>query len=444
MATPHGRPDKKTCQCHGERILESYQNRIVNGLLKAHAAIEPDEALDKLSREFEIVADHRRATEDDLWPAIWALAAVLERQFSGDIHIRAGLKHALRQPARLSSRCHFGTAARSRNAITIYLGRHPFSQHLNLYGDTRGATVTYDSTLESLERANPVGCFALAGYLGFAALALAAEIPAYRKEFAAPQVSLPSESQELPKLPERGLDFIGLGHLGQAYIALLFFLTPEISQCPRIHLLDKDPFEDGNWSTHILIETQHEWIGIPKAEYLKRRAQTWGWDAASEVKEITWGWHRSERQSELAVMGLDKFDVRRMAIAGGYSWLFDAGLGDSFLRPRISWHSIPADNVLARGLFPDDDAPRPRRQQTTTPFIDLLRDTPGGCGLLTYEAIQASAPSLGLVASAFLWSEILNFLAGRKEQIQGSATIWSPMIPPLRTRRSLQLVTRQI
>ncbi|MGO8735023.1 MAG: hypothetical protein ACLQVM_19775 [Terriglobia bacterium] len=346
--------------------MESYENRIVNGLLKAQAVSEPEEALDTLSRDIEIVADARRATEEDLWPAIWALAAVLERQFSGDIHIRAGLKHPLRQPAQLSPKCHFGSAARSRKGINIYLGCPGSSRRLTLCGDTRGATVTYGSILDSSDRATPLGCFALAGYLAFAALALAAEIPAYREEFAIPHMSLPSQSIELPNLPECGLDFIGLGHLGQAYIALLFFLAPEISRRPRIHLLDKDFFEDGNWSTQILIETQREWLGIAKAEYLRRRALGWGWDAESEVKEITWGWHRSERHSELALMGLDEFDVRRMVIAGGYSWLFDAGLGDSFLRPRISWHSIPANNALGQALFPDNDASVSMRRQPTS------------------------------------------------------------------------------
>ncbi|MBI3477353.1 MAG: hypothetical protein HY010_16595 [Acidobacteria bacterium] len=412
--------------------METYENRIVNGLLKAEAVDDPDRAAGLLLRDIEIVADPRRATDDDLWPAIWALASVLERQFSGNIYITAGLTSPLRQPAQLSSRCRFVRHTPLQNAITIHLGCLPSSPDLTLCGDARRATVHYGSVIESSERATPLSCFALAGYLGFAALALAAGIPIYREEFAVPQISLPFQCFELPRLPKGGLQFIGLGHLGQAYIALLFFLAPVIPQVPRIQLVDKDFFESPNWSTQILIETQSQWIGCAKADYLRERAQTWGWEAESERTEITWGWHRSERHSEFAVMGLDKFDVRRMAIAGGYSWVFDAGLGDSFLHPRVSWHSIPANNSLARRLFPSTDPGGMPRPQTTTPFIDRLRATPGACGLLIYEGIQASAPSLGMVASAFVWSEILRFLSGEKQQIQGSATIWSPILPPLR------------
>lgn len=411
--------------------MECYENRVVNGLLKAGTADEPETASQLLSHDVEIIADFNRATESDLWPAIWALAAVLERQFSGKIHIRVGLTHPLQQPAQLTSRCQFGTEARSEDAIRIYLGCPALSSDQTLYGDARGGEVSYGSVLSSSEPATPLDCFALAGYLGFGALALAAGIPGYREEFAVPRISLQFRAREFPSLPEGGLEFIGLGHLGQAYLALLFFLASAAQQVPRVHLLDKDRFESPNWSTQILIEPDKEWIGIAKAEYLKQRAQAWGWDVESEVTEINWDWHRPEGHSELAVMGVDRFDVRRTAIAAGYSWIFDAGLGESFLRPRVSWHSIPGDKSLAKVVFPESEASLPTRERGT-PFLDRLRDTEGGCGLLIYEQVQASAPCLGLVASAFLWSEISRFLDGSKEQIQASATIWSPIIPPLR------------
>jgi hypothetical protein len=412
--------------------LEIYENRVVNGLLKAGTVDEPETASQLLSRDIEIIANPDRAAEGDLWPAVWALAAVLERQFSGQIDIRAGLSGPLRQPAQLSSRCQFGTAARSPNAIRIYLGCPALSPYLALHGDARGGEISYGSLLSSSERATAVDCFALAGYLGFGALALAAGIPAYREEFAVPRITLQRGAREFGSLPEDGLQFIGLGHLGQAYLALLFFLASDGQDLPRIQLLDKDRFESPNWSTQILIEPDKEWIGIAKAEYLRHRAESWGWDAKSEVTEINWDWHRPEGHSKFAVMGVDRFDVRRMAISAGYSWIFDAGLGDSFLRPRISWHSIPGDKALAKVVFPELNAAPPTRESATS-FIDKLRNTEGGCGFLIYEQVQASAPCLGLVASAFLWSEISCFLNGSRDQIQASATIWSPILPPMRT-----------
>ena len=58
---------------------------------------------------------------------------------------------------------------------------------------------------------------------------------------------------------------------------------------------------------------------MSKADYLERRLRAWGWDAHGEVQEINWGWQRTGSDSEVVIMGLDRFEVRRMTRAGGYS-----------------------------------------------------------------------------------------------------------------------------
>lgn len=414
--------------------MEAYEHRVINGLLKAGAAKDPGHASNILAQDVEIVVAPDRATEDDLWPAIWGLAAVLERQFSGQVLINAGLGGPLRQPARLGSRCHFVTSARPQSAAPIYLGLTPPASQTALSADARGGAISYGSLLHSSDRATPISCFAIAGYLGFAALATAAGIPPYREEYTTSQVSFSSRPFDVSRFPEQGMDFVGLGHLGQAYLALLFFITAGTRCRPRTLLIDKGAFEDPNSTTQILIEEQSHWLGENKAEYLKQRACELGWNAHSEVSEITWDWHRINSDAKFAILGLDRFDPRRMAISGGYSWVFDAGLGASFLSPRMSWHSIQASNSLARRLFPDDDSTaRPKSENPSSSFIKDLANTPGCCGLLTYEGVQASAPSMGLLAAAFLWSEIGLRLSGVEQQIRGLATIWSPILPHLRT-----------
>lgn len=410
--------------------MELYENRIINGLLKSNAVDVPEEATQLLARDVAIIVPPNRATEDDLWPAVWCLAAALERQFSGTIHLAAGLSHPLPQPAKLTSRCSFGTEA-GPNAIRIYLGSLPLSATEScLFGDARGGAISYGSLTDSSAPANPLSCFALSGYLAFAAMAVATEIPSYRQEFTVSALSLPFQSEGLRGLEEIGLNFVGLGHLGQAYIALLFFLARAYRAVPKVCLVDKGSFELPNWSTQTLIEFNSKWMGVPKVDYLCQRLESWGWQVKPSIAEINWGWRPSG--SGVGILGLDKFEVRRMAIAGGYSWIFDAGLGDSFLAPRISWHSIAADNALARQLFPDDNARR-TAGETATSFLADLRNTPGGCGLLIYEQTQASAPCMGLVASAFLWSEMSRHFSDEQEQVQGTATLWSPILPPLRS-----------
>lgn len=404
--------------------MELYEDRIINGLLKANTIAVPEEATELLARDIVIVTPPERATEDDLWPAIWCLAAALERQFTGTISVMAGLAHPLSQPAKLTSRVSFGTAG-APNAIRIHLGAPQESNDDSLCGDARGNVISHGSLIGSPAPATAVACFALSGYLACAALALAVGIPPYRQDFAIKHLEFQSfQGLEIPRL-----NFVGLGHLGQAYLALLFFLARRHRWVPEVCLIDKGCFELPNWSTQILVELNSKWIGIDKAEYLQQRLQSWGWHVESSVTEINWGWRPSH--PGVGILGLDKFEVRRIAIAAGHSWIFDAGLGDSFLAPRISWHSIPADNALARRLFPDDDAPRIARD-ATTPFLTKLQDTPGGCGFLIYEQTQASAPCMGLVAAAFLWSEVAKHFRGSQERVQGTATLWSPIVPPLR------------
>lgn len=405
--------------------MELYEDRIINGLLKANTIDVPEEAAELLARDILIVAPPDRATEDDLWPAIWSLAAVLERQFTGNIDIMAGLSHPLSQPAKLTSRVSFGTTG-APNPIRIDLGAPQQSNDNSLCGDARGDVISHGSLIDSPAPASAVACFALSGYLACAALALAVGIAPYRDEFAIPRL----EFQSFEGLETPPLNFVGLGHLGQAYLALLFFLARRQRSVPEVYLVDKGCFELPNWSTQILIELNRKWIGIDKAEYLQQRLESWGWQAESSVTEINWGWRSSH--PGVGILGLDTFEVRRMAIGAGYSWIFDAGLGDSFVAPRISWHSIPADNALAKRLFPDDDANRIARD-ATTPFLTKLQNTFGGCGFLIYEQTQASAPCMGLVAAAFLWSEVARHFRGSQERVQGTATLWSPILPPLRS-----------
>lgn len=405
--------------------MELYEDRIINGLLKANTIDVPEQATQLLARDVVIIAPPNRATEDDLWPAIWCLAAVLERQFNGTISIIAGLSHPLSQPASLTPRVSFGTDA-GPSAIRIHLGTPQPLVAGSLYGDARGDTISYGLRLDSSRPATAVACFALSGYLACAALALAVGIPPYRQEFTIRRLDF-GEPETLETMQ---LNFVGLGHLGQAYLALLFFLGRKLRAVPRVSLVDNGRFELPNWTTQILVELNGKWTGTHKAEYLAQRLESWGWRAEPSVSEISWGWRPSH--SGIGIFGLDKFEVRRMAIAGGYSWIFDAGLGDSFLAPRISWHSIPADNALARRLFPDDNTTR-TTATATTPFLTDLQNTLGGCGFLIYQQTQASAPCMGLVAAAFLWSEVARHFSGIREPVQGTATLWSPILPPLRS-----------
>jgi len=410
-----------------ESSVPLHENRIINGVLKTGVMVEPQVVKAALARDVAIIVSPERANSSDLWPCIWALAAVLERQFTGTVSIDCGLEQALPAPTPLGARCAFGTAPKT--ARRIFIGAEAPNETDTLWGDVRGNCLGCDRLVASADPAHPVSCFALAGYLGFAALARAVGIPPYRESFRTDYLHLPL-AFAIPPGP-LNLSVIGLGHLGQAYLALLYFVFQNIA--PTVVLIDRDSFEPPNRATQILLEDPFCWNGVPKHEYLERLVQQWGWHVRGRGTTLEWGWRRPTGDPTLTLLGLDDLDVRRMAIAAGYEWIIDAGLGASFLQPRISWHALPPDSSLARSLFTARHQAQQRLDALEgTPLKQELSKTPGECGWLTFQSITAAAPSMGLAGAAFAITELLNSLAGHRAPVSGRACLWSTMLPTYR------------
>jgi hypothetical protein len=410
-----------------ESSIPLHENRIINGVLKTGVMAEPQVVKVALASDFAIIAPPERANSSDLWPCIWALAAVLERQFTGMVSIDCGLEQSLPAPTPLGARCAFGRAPKS--ARRIFIGAEAPNEIDTLWGDVRGNCLGYERLVASGDPAHPVSCFALAGYLGFAALARAVRIPPYREAYRTDNLEVPLTSAIPPGA--LSLSMVGLGHLGQAYLALLHFTCRNIA--PTIVLTDKDSFEPPNRATQILLEDHFRWNGVSKHEYLEHLVQQWGWQVQGRRSTLEWGWKRPIGDPTIALLGLDNLDVRRIAIAAGYEWIIDAGLGASFLQPRVSWHALPRDNTLARSLFAEGPhAQQPLDVLEGTALKQELSETPGQCGWLTFQSITAAAPSMGLVGAAFAVTEILNSLSGHRALVSGRACLWSTMLPTCR------------
>jgi hypothetical protein len=406
-----------------------HENRVINGILKTGVIVDPQLVGAALANDFAIVAPANRAGVADLWPCIWALAAVLERQFTGTISIDCGLEVSRPAPLALGPRCIFRKAPTS--AHRIILGAAPAHGLPALWGDARGTVLGYERLIQTCDPAHPVTCFALAGYLGFAALARAIGIPAYREAYRTNILKLPLISPVA--VGSFAVSMIGLGQLGQAYLALLYFLVQREKGRPTVVLVDKDSFELPNRHTQILLEENSDWNGVPKHDYLERLVRGWGWQVRGKEATLDWGWHRPTGDPGLLILGLDDLEIRRVAIAAGYEWIIDAGLGASFLEPRLSWHALPPNNTLARSLFA-----RPRRSTSLefldgTPLHRRLAGTPGQCGWLTFQNITAAAPSMGLAGAAFAITELLNSLSGEGVAVSGRACLWSTVLPIDRT-----------
>jgi len=400
--------------------MELQEDRIINGLLKADIGfLAPEAVRERLSQDVVISVDPKRAVSDDLWPCIWLLAAALERQFTGAILIDAGLASPLPAPIPLSSRCRYVSGANA--GIRICVGTLAAGgSESTICGDTRGNAISFGSLVHSAVKASPITCCALAGYLGFAALAQAVGIPPFHQSWSRRQLQMPFEGAAASLPPNFAV--LGTEQLGQAFLALSFFLN---RTGPCVHLVDKDEFESANGRTQILLgENVSAWDGKPKAEYLRDICRGWGWSVSFERTEIEWGWKQPNSGQWLGFVGFDNMDARRVAAEGGFDWLFECGVGSNFCAPRVSWHSLPPDRQMAKRIFESAE----KRSQASR-FAQTLQRMPGDCGVVRFENIQATAPSLGLTAAAYAIAEAVNYLKGETRPYAGSAYLWSPLLP---------------
>jgi hypothetical protein len=240
---------------------------------------------------------------------------------------------------------------------------------------------------------------------------------------AKPRLDLPfSQSADL-KLGE--LAILGLGQVGQAFLSILFFTAGE--ERSHLHLLDRDVFEDENYFTQILLsEDAMSWVGENKSEHIAKVCGPWGFAITHEKTELAWGWKNTFQNNAIGFLGFDNMDARRIGVEGGFRWLVECGVGTHFCRPRLSWHSLPPNREIAKRFFTEDGQ---TEAQVESDFARSLAKTSGGCGKVIFESIQASAPSLGIVAAAYAMMELSNTVRLGGEVITGGAYAWSPLLP---------------
>lgn len=414
-------------------MMELYESRVLNGVLKAYGGrYSPEQMADRLACDILITTPQARATENDLWPCIWSLAAALVRQFSGRIYVRAGLQRPLSQPVSLGPRVEFVSSC-PPCAIEIAVGTTPISDaRVIIQGNISGLSIMrqgIETTTTHL--ASPEGCFALAGYLAFEALAKAAEIPPFQLDLCKQDLLLPrSSAWDSNMLRASHLEILGLGHLGNAYLALMFFICRNQNIWPSISVVDKDRLGPENWATHVLVGEQDESCGEFKADVLAKLVNGWGCEALPKSAEVTWDWKAPQTSETFGILGFDNFDARRMACNAGYDWIVESGLSTSFTEPLLTWHSFDGKSPAAKDIFPRDKMDQDESQLTDTPFIRELKSRDAGCGFLRYAGIDASAPSMGLVAAAYGWSELINNAhAPQRTAYRGIARLWSPFLP---------------
>lgn len=403
---------------------ELHNDRIINGLLKAEIGLaDPVDIQTRLAQDVLLVVGSGRSASHDLWPCIWFLASVLEREFNGHVFIKCDLAGPLASPAPLSGRCQFVSTGFIFSGLTVALGADvPIASAV--WGDARGNTISHACTIDGDQPASPLACCALAGYLGFAALASATGIPEFHENWRMPSLTLQTALCS-PLLPKE-FAVLGTGQIGQAFLCLAFFMYR--NDKPLVHLVDRDNSESPNYRSQLLLsEPSERWEGRPKVDVIAGLCERWSWTVTREKTDISWGWRNPLGQEAIAFLGFDNMESRRVGVEAGFGRLIECGVGTDFLRPHVSWHSLPPDRELAMQFF--RERPRVTREAADSEFLTTLNETPGQCGRVTFENIDASAPCLGALGAAFAWAELINLCAGDNSAISGGAYAWSPLQP---------------
>jgi len=402
---------------------ELHNDRIINGLLKADIGLaDPVEIQTRLAQDVLLVVRAGRSASHDLWPCIWFLASILEREFIGNVFIKCDLTGPLPSPAPLSKRCEFVSNAFKFSGLTVALGADTPSSAI--WGDAKGNTISHGCSLDGDQPASPLACCALAGYLGFETLASAARIPGFHENWRTPNLTLRTVPAS-PILPKE-LAVLGTGQIGQAFLCLAFFMYR--NDKPLLHLVDRDDCESPNYRSQLLLsESSESWEGRTKVDVIAEVCERWSWKVTREKTDISWGWRNPMGEDAIAFLGFDNMESRRIGVEAGFGRLVECGVGTDFLQPRVSWHSLPPDRERAKQFF--NERSRVPREAAKSDFLTKLNETPGQCGRVTFENIDASAPCLGALGTAFAWAELMNFCDGDKSSISGGAYAWSPFQP---------------
>lgn len=218
----------------------------------------------------------------------------------------------------------------------------------------------------------------------------------------------PGSEAELRFLPSR-LWFIGLGHLGQAYLWGLGLLPYARPAGLSLVLQDVDVVTPSTESTSILANA--ELVGQKKTRAMADWAERRGFATAIHERLFAADFDRQAEEPSVALCGLDNALGRSALDQVGFDFVVEAGLGRGQRDFRtIRLHTLPAPKPAAEIWKIEDngeDAVKQPGYQKMLNDGDLDR-----CGIALLAGKAVGAPFVGGVAACLALSEILRLLHG--------------------------------
>lgn len=205
---------------------------------------------------------------------------------------------------------------------------------------------------------------------------------------------------------------VGLGHLGQATAWCLTFLPYRAGELDVV-LQDTETLVQANISTGVLTgSTDLERL---KTRVIAERLEATGARTRLVERRLDANQRRAPSEPNLAVIGVDNPETRRIISTVGWDLAVDLGLGRG---PRefshIAMHCVDrhrsSDEIPA---WASTTAPLP---ETQPPDVPAFRATPAGtdlCGLVQLASRAAGASFVGVLAACLAISETIRRVTGQ-------------------------------
>ena len=215
------------------------------------------------------------------------------------------------------------------------------------------------------------------------------------------------DGPRLAYLPSK-LWFIGLGHLGQAYLwglSLLPYARPEEVE---LVLQDIDVITDSTLSTSIL--SDGSMIGKKKTRAMAEVMEARGFRTAILERRFDETLRVQPDDPQVALCGVDNPNARRVLCDVGFRFVVEAGLGSGVKDFRaIRIHTFPGTRD-PRELWKPGDEKVIRTEKPA--YRDLEARGVDQCGVTLLAGKAVGAPFVGMTAAALCLAEVLRLLHG--------------------------------
>lgn len=211
---------------------------------------------------------------------------------------------------------------------------------------------------------------------------------------------------------------VGLGHLGQGF-AWCWRLLPyrDQSKC-EVLLQDFDTVNVANRSTGMFIQPEH--LRTLKTRVVASALESAGFKTRIVERRLLPETRRHSKEPELALVGVDKPEPRRVISDIGWTLAVDVGLGAGPVDfTGIGIHTFPSptsshDVAAWQRESPTDRVARTQRQEA---YRNAEAEGADGCGLLQLAETAVAAPFVGVVAGCLALAEPLRVLHGQEPHL---------------------------